>query len=140
MKLLEMFKRMLPTAEDRSFKGSVSREAVVLITMMFVDIITSVIMMRIHGAQLEGNTSFRELYLNPTLQNALNFVKGQFIYVIPIVIGIILAELSSTSIVQIESIKPIIRSPSCTVHLLFILFAFLRLLQYLFTFLCPCFL
>jgi hypothetical protein len=127
MKLLEMFKRMLPTAEDRSFKSSVSREAVVLITMMFVDIITSVIMMRIHGAQLEGNTSFRELYLNPTLQNAFNFINGQLVYVIPIVIGIILAGLSSTSIVQIESIKPFIQFLSYCDHLFLILFAFLRL-------------
>jgi len=129
MKLREMFERMLPTVRDRNYKSSVFREVVVLITMIFVDIITSVIMMRMRGAQLEENALFRELYLNPTLQNALNFIIGQCVYVIPIVIGIILAELSSTSIVQNKFFKPIVRSYAISypIHLLLILFAFLRL-------------
>jgi len=124
-----MFERMLPTVRDRNYKSSVFREVVVLITMIFVDIITSVIMMRMRGAQLEENALFRELYLNPTLQNALNFIIGQCVYVIPIVIGIILAELSSTSIVQNKFFKPIVRSYAISylIHLLLILFAFLRL-------------
>jgi hypothetical protein len=129
MKLCEMFERMLPAVRDRNFKSSVFREVLTLITMIFVDIMTSVIMMRMRGAQLEENALFRELYLNPTLQNALNFIIGQCVYVIPIVIGIILAELSSTSIVQNKFFKPIARSYTISypIHLLLILFAFLRL-------------
>jgi hypothetical protein len=127
MELLERFKRMLPTAEDRSFKSSVFRETLVLITLIFVDMITSVIMMRIHGVQLEGNVLFRELYLNPTLQNAFNFIRGQWAYVITIVIGIAFAELSSTSVLQNKFLKPVVSTVSYTIHLLLIPFAFLRL-------------
>jgi cytosine/uracil/thiamine/allantoin permease len=128
MELLEMFKRMLPTAEDRSFKSSVFRETLVLITLIFVDMITSVIMMRIRGVQLERNVLFGELYLNPTLQNAFNFICGQWIYVTTIVTGIAFAELSSTSVLQNKFFKPVVRSTiSYTVHLLLIPFAFLRM-------------
>jgi hypothetical protein len=128
-KVKNLLEDMFPMAWEGRFRSSILAETAILTATIVLDMFSSILMMTLKGPQLEGNLSFRELYTEPNLFNTIGFLKGQFIYICPILIAMALAIIPLEMKEKIASIglcKCIISELSYIEHILLVGFSFLR--------------